>query len=140
MAEDKFIDWDNKYNTGHSKIDEEHKELINILNDLYRDIVINKIGEEHTVFKNTIKRLKDYVIYHFSNEEAIMAKYEYAGIEEHKAWHREFVNMILEVVELYNKEPRLVANRLVRQLRDWFLEHIAVRDKDMVSTITKSRK
>jgi len=138
--EDKFINWENKYNTGHSKIDEQHKKLVNILNDLYRGIAISKTDDEDIVFRSAIKRLIDYVGYHFSYEETIMERCEYAGIEEHKDWHRKFVAMILEEAELYKREPRLIGSRLIRKLRDWILEHIGVRDKDMVSIILKSKK
>jgi len=138
--EDEFIHWDKKYNTGDKEVDEEHKKLVNILNALYRGITIGKKINEDIAFKSTVKRLVDYVVYHFSNEETLMEEYEFAGIEQHKEWHREFATMILEVVELYNKDPRLVPNRLLRKLRDWLLEHIAVRDKQMVSIVLKSKK
>ncbi len=140
--EDKFINWDSKYNIGHAKIDEQHQKLVNILNDLYRDTVISKVedDDDDIAFKSAIKRLTEYVGYHFSYEESIMEKCGYAGINEHKGWHREFVTMILEEAELYKKESRLIESRLIRKLRDWLLEHIAVRDKEMVLAIIKSKK
>ena len=139
--EDNFINWDSKYNTGHGKIDEQHKKLVDILNDLYRDIITNKVSDDDDFsFKSAIKRLTDYVVYHFSYEESIMEKFEYAGINEHKSKHKEFVMMILEEAELYKKESRLIESRLIRKLRDWILEHIGFKDKDMLLTIIKSKK
>ena len=138
--EDKFINWDNKYNTGHAKIDEQHKELVKILNDIYRDTAINKVDDEDIVFRSAVKRLIDYVGYHFSYEESVMEKCQYTGIDQHKDWHREFVAMISEEVELYKKESRLIGSRIIRKLKDWILEHIAFRDKDMILTIIKSKK
>jgi len=128
-----FITWSDRYNIGHSKIDEEHKELVKIVNNLHRDAVMTKKNEgTPLVFKDTIKGLISYINFHFSHEERLMNLFNYPKKYSHKAKHDKFISKVLEKYELYKEEPRLVISQLLTYLREWILEHIAIEDKEMM--------
>ena len=70
----RYIIWEDKYKTGYKRIDDQHLELIEIINDLY-DCMDNKDSEDEKLkeeFKKVLRRTVDYVAYHFSYEEKII--------------------------------------------------------------------
>ena len=44
----RWIRWESKYKTGYKRIDEQHKELVNIINDLYSIGVESNIEDIRT--------------------------------------------------------------------------------------------
>ena len=140
MAEYIYMPWNNIYSTGYSKVDEEHKKLVSILNTLYGDILKCKSGEDYTSFQETVKNLLDYASFHFSHEERLMNLLNYPKYNRHKIRHDKFISDILEKSELYKDDPKLVSSQFLIYIRDWILEHIAVEDKDMVLYVTRYLK
>ena len=47
---DRYIVWEDKYKTGYKRIDDQHKELIEIINDLY-DCMDNRDSEDEKLKK-----------------------------------------------------------------------------------------
>lgn len=134
-----YIEWNDRYNTGHKLIDEQHRTLVNIINELYTAAIDESINKTE-VFKMTIKNAVNYTAYHFSQEEKIMEAVQYSKIEEHKKIHKYFLTQILEHVRLYEEGTPLTINKFIRFLKDWLLEHIAVTDVAMVREIAKMLK
>ena len=66
-----FIEWSPLYDTKHKIIDEQHRELVNIINDLYLSTIDNK-SNKNEAFIKAAKRCIDYTDYHFKTEEKIM--------------------------------------------------------------------
>jgi len=129
-----IVIWDDKYATGITLIDNQHKELISLTNELFRaclggDIVVQG------VFKETMGRMVDYVRFHFGAEQDILQRINYPDYQEHKKQHDTLVRQILETVKDYNEGKKLVPNQFVRTLRDWILSHIAHYDKLYASYI-----
>ena len=62
----RYIKWEDKYNTGYKRIDDQHVELIEIANDLY-DYLEHKDSKDDELknaFKNALKKTVDYIDYH----------------------------------------------------------------------------
>jgi len=75
--------------TGVAKIDAQHKELIDRINAV--------ISMEQKVFskeetKKTLDFLGEYVVKHFTDEEALQVECKYPKYEWHKEQHQNFVN------------------------------------------------
>ena len=139
---DRYIVWEDKYKTGYKRIDDQHKELIEIINDLY-DCMENKDsedGELKEVFKNALKKTVDYVSYHFSCEEKIMNAIQYDKIIQHSSYHREFTNTIYKYVQSYEDGSLKAIDDLVKYLKDWFLNNILVTDKKFVAEVKEALK
>jgi len=126
--EDDIVVWDEKYATGIHLIDSQHKELINITNELFHACMDREIIQEE-VFKETMKKMVDYVRFHFGAEQELLLRVKYPGYPEHKKQHDTLVRQIIEAVKEYNEGKKMVANQFVRTLRDWILSHIALYDK-----------
>ena len=54
--------------------------------------------------------------------------------------HREFYNEVINQVKNYQEGQPFIANKLVKYLKDWLLEHIAFRDKILVEELMRVLK
>jgi hemerythrin len=128
MSDDILIEWDDRYSMNIQFIDDQHKELLNLTNALYKGCLA---GDEtaRTYFMETIRGAVDYVKYHFSTEEKMLETINYPEFAHHKREHETFVKRILEDVEKFQDGKKFVPNDFVRYLKDWVLTHIAIEDK-----------
>ena len=134
-----FIKWNPLYDTKHKIIDEQHRELVNIINDLYLSTIDQKINKNEA-FISAAKRCIEYTQYHFKTEEKIMDIINYSDAENHRAMHREFYNEVINQIKNYQEGQPFIANKLVKYLKDWLLEHIAFRDKIFVEELMRVLK
>lgn len=124
--------WKDSYRLGVERIDEQHIELFRMTEDLV-NAVKNRATAE--VYQKALGFLKDYVIYHFRDEEAYQASIHYSGIEAHKAEHRQFTQTVL------NYEKRLTENGfdektmkdLAGTVTTWLIYHVVDTDQKIVS-------
>jgi len=132
-----YVTWSERYEVGLGFIDEQHRKIIDIINDLYRSLYdfdtgaseAEKEKEKAEGIKKSLREGVEYVKVHFSNEENVMRKLEYPQYAEHKARHEEFARRLLQDVMRFEAGDKRVGMQLVVYLRDWLLEHIAVVDK-----------
>ena len=123
-----IIAWNDKYSTGIELIDNQHKELVALTNQLYRACLS---GEEAlgTAFKEAMSSMVNYVRFHFGAEQDLLQRVNYPDYHEHKKQHEILVKQILDTASEFNKGKKFIANKFVRTLRDWVFGHIAVYDK-----------
>ncbi|MFP3040395.1 bacteriohemerythrin [Treponema primitia] len=139
MESDAFVEWDDRYSVGIPLIDDQHKELIRLTNELYKGCLT---GDEaaQVYFMSAVKGTVDYVKYHFSAEEKLLENAKYPEIADHKKQHESFIKQILGDVQSYQGGKKFVPNVFVRYLRDWILSHIAVMDKKYAAYILNLKK
>ena len=127
-ANSDIIIWSKTYATGIELIDNQHKELVNLTNDLYRACLAGK-DTANTVFKEAMSRMVEYVRFHFGFEQKILANIKYPDYSKHKKQHESLIRNILKAVKEYEKGVKYIPNNFVRTLKDWVFGHIAVFDK-----------
>jgi hemerythrin len=134
-----FIEWDERYVINIPLIDEQHKELVRLTNELYQGCLM---GDDvaRSYFMKTIKSVVDYVGKHFSAEEKMLENINYPYLGAHKNQHEEFVKKVLEDVKNFQDGKKFVPNVFVRYLRDWILSHIAMEDKRYAEYIFNLKK
>lgn len=135
--ENKWIVWSEKFEIGYKRIDDQHKELINIINDLHEaasngDLSIPEVKDR---FKIILKRTVDYATYHFATEEKIMKAVHYQSFKEHISKHREFSSKVLEEVMKYTNGENIDMEDFIVYLRDWLFSHILGADKDFINEL-----
>lgn len=108
--------WDKSYSVGNSSIDEEHKELIRIINKLD--------SNTHSADLNLIlEELTDYIGYHFSNEEELLEKAHYSELNKHRKQHTQFIERVdFLMQELIEGKTPIEETKLF--LSQWLIEHI----------------
>ena len=124
--------WKESYRIGVERIDAQHMELFRMTEELVEAVEGNTSSE---ACQKAIGFLKDYVIYHFQDEEAYQESVHYSGIEAHKAEHRQFTQTVL------NYEKQLAENGfqpatmrdLAGTVTAWLIYHVADTDQKMTA-------
>jgi hemerythrin-like metal-binding protein len=125
------IEWSDDLAIGMPAIDEQHRDLINNINDLIEAIRTGQ-GQEH-IHKITVF-LEDYVVRHFNDEEVLMQEYNYPGYPAHKSLHLKFIEAFQDFKkELEEKQDRglYLVFRVQTLIMDWFVNHIVKVDKQL---------
>ena len=123
-----YIKWGDIYSTGIRQIDEQHKQLVILTNQLYHACLAgdDSVG---SVFKEAMSRMVEYVRFHFSAEQKLLEQINYPNCKDHKTKHDALIKDILEMAKEYGEGRKFVPNHFVRILKDWVFGHIAVEDK-----------
>ena len=85
----KHVSWSNHYSMGIKLIDDQHRGLIEFVNDLFTHST-GREDEERAYFKNIIKIVVSYTKTHFATEEKYMLLTKFENYAEHKKMHDEF--------------------------------------------------
>ena len=120
-----LIWWTEKLATGIPSIDEEHKEIIDMLNMLHDAMSKKDVKEDISL---VLTALAVYVRKHFSGEEAIMAKIGYPYLERQKKAHRVLVQKVQNLLQKHQRGDSPSVRELVAFLRDWMVNHIEKED------------
>ena len=128
--EDAWIPWDDNLSVGIGAIDEHHRYLFDLLNDLYA-VVVNKRGARHVA--RLVKALDAYAKIHFRAEEQMMAHYGFEGIDRQLHQHHAFEEKISEFYEELHANPMVAQFDVLAYLRNWLIGHIRVEDAQLVA-------
>ena len=126
--ESDLIIWTDKLSCGIKMIDDQHKGLVDLVNDMFRHATGNSV-QEKDYFNRVIQEVIKYVKDHFAVEEKILAATKYSGYAEHKKEHEKFILVIVDNIRDYEAGKRFTLSTFTRFLRDWILSHIALNDK-----------
>jgi len=135
---DELVSWSDNYATGIEQIDAQHRELVNLTNELYRACLTGREAIKAT-FREAMSRMVDYVHFHFSTELELLTRINYPGLAEHKKQHDELVKKILTASKSFDGGRKFVANKFVRTLRDWIFGHIAISDKEYAAYVADQK-
>ena len=131
--------WDEKMLIGIPVIDDQHRNLVNALNEL---IVACSNNHGQDSIKKTLLFVVDYIKVHFADEEKIQIEYDYPYLNDHRKLHNDFISTIATVIKDYERDH--LANELIANtnmiLINWITEHIYTEDKkigDYVHTKNK---
>jgi len=124
------IAWSDALTTGVTTMDEQHKILVNMINEA------NYLLDETTgrdVYMEVVKDLISYALYHFDDEEELMITAQYPQdlrqhhIEEHRAFSRKVTTIQQELVQgkLINRDE------LIGYLNHWLVNHIMGTDQQL---------
>jgi hemerythrin len=135
---DEKVEWSDTYLLGIPEIDNQHKKLIAIANELYEVITGDQESYKANMAK-ALKKLVDYTVYHFSHEEGFMRDHGYAGVDVHKTAHDGFINEVNhQVKQLEGAESRSDGKKFYSYMVNWILTHIARADKVWAAFVKKN--
>ena len=78
-----LITWNDVYSVKVKQFDDQHKKLIDLVNQLHDAMKVGKGGQ---VIGDVLKALIDYTGSHFAAEERLMKLYNYPDYEQHKKY------------------------------------------------------
>lgn len=133
-----YVKWDPKFELGIPTIDEQHKKLVSLCNNLYQGILHSKesaAASWQDSLRGTLKECADYVMVHFRDEEKLLQAVGYADFDKHKQEHTKYTKQILETVQNFNNITVSDALKFAKFLYDWIISHIAYTDKLYVKSV-----
>jgi hemerythrin len=130
MKEKNVVQWQNSYSVNIRLIDEQHMELIRLTNKLFASCMGGQ-QKSTVVFLDIIHSAVEYTGYHFSTEEKIMERINFPEYAAHRKEHKDFVREVYQKVEDFKAGKNLAPLTFVYFLRDWILQHVAVRDRKL---------
>ncbi|MCL2821574.1 MAG: bacteriohemerythrin [Firmicutes bacterium] len=133
------IEWKEEYALGFVDIDNDHKSIFAVYND-FVDSIARGYGKRK--MQEVFDFLMQYVIGHFSAEEALMINHNYPGFERHKVMHENFKTSVADFIHGYKTTEvtddfvRLLQQKLAR----WITVHIIGEDQLIGSYIAQSEQ
>jgi len=119
--------WNDTYSVGFKLIDDQHKILISLINDLY---VAQHFGTLQTAIIGVLEKLAAYTVYHFNSEKELFAQYKYPKTSEHLTEHDYFVDKVKGFQQELNRGGILLSLKTMDFLKDWTITHILGWDKE----------
>ncbi len=129
-----MIAWSDDYSVGIQEIDEQHKVLVGIINELY-DALATKQHRDKVA--HVLDELVEYTIVHFAVEETLMRIFHYEGYESHKAIHDSITGKVKAFQAQFNNGEAHVDMDLLIFLKDWLTEHIQKVDQQYTEHFLK---
>jgi diguanylate cyclase (GGDEF)-like protein/hemerythrin-like metal-binding protein len=127
--------WDKHFTTGLETVDQQHRSLVELVNELGQSLIDGKAGDD-AALEPIIGRLTNYSDYHFTEEERLMAEagVDARHVERHKAIHQ---NFLAQVMTMWNSRRSLQApaSVLLEFLISWLSFHFLGEDQAMARQI-----
>ncbi|OQY38197.1 MAG: hypothetical protein B6229_06470 [Spirochaetaceae bacterium 4572_7] len=121
--------WEKEYELGNTLIDNQHRDLVNIISEFNKGFSDKNINSNVEVGK-ILSYLINYTAFHFKSEEAFMSKISYPGLEEHKVIHRELVDQLKNfLIDIKTNNHFVTPVEFYYFLKSWLNDHIL--DEDM---------
>lgn len=132
-----FFEWREELEIGVDIIDFQHRNLVNMLNNVADALKGDDAGKE-LIFEVTLDQLIEYTVHHFSTEEKLMVAGENEHIESHKKMHQALASKALEFKKRYANGEKDIGNELVEFLKTWLNEHIMKVDMAAAPSIKRA--
>ena len=121
-----LFNWTPTLSTSIDSLDDEHKVLVRLINELHAAMRDNK---DRHVLGAILEQLKDYAVTHFEHEERHFARYNYPDAAAHIAQHQKFLGAVMDFYREFQSGRATVTLDLMRFLKDWLQGHIMGVDK-----------
>lgn len=122
-----YFEWDPSLETGIEQIDDQHRSLFALANELHEAVVGN---DDPELVENAVYALTEYVTQHFADEEALMLDAGFPRLNWHQTLHRDLTAETLRIAARYFNGEDVLPAELAPFLTAWLTEHI--REVDML--------
>lgn len=129
------IRWQADMSTGISLIDDDHKILIWLINQLQK---ATQYKMEESEIESVMQKLLNYTRYHFDREEFLMRNNHYPDYDNHKKLHEEMIASMTDCMEKYQSDPEHSIEEALAFLKNWLVNHIRGNDQDYVPYINNT--
>jgi len=120
-----FFAWVESYHTGIQRIDDQHRQLVSILNRLYESA---QIGRANDVLSGLLDELIRYADTHFVLEEELMRSSGFEELEAHRREHLALRERVVAFKESFDAGNMGLALEAGKFLKEWLSHHILTVD------------
>jgi hemerythrin len=125
--------WSSDLDTGISVIDNQHRRIVDYINQLNHAI---ESGDRDEIAE-VLEELVDYTLSHFAFEEDLMEKAGYPFTNAHKKVHKLFVKRVADFQQRFQLGED-IGRQLHTVLRTWLLNHIRHDDADYAEPVKRT--
>lgn len=122
----KIVTWSDEYSVDIQEIDEQHKVLVGLINELYGALCHKDNYDE---VRHVLDELMNYTRVHFAVEECLLRLFEYPKYDAHKDIHDSIINKLDQLYAQFKGGDNKVGMELLLFLKDWLMDHINREDK-----------
>lgn len=129
-----FFNWQNSFAIEVDSIDNDHKKLVGLIDELY---LAMSEGKAKSIIEEVVENLIDYTKVHFRREEFYMKSTGYENFDQHKQAHDAFIDQVAAF------QQKLIAGKdnfsieVLGFLREWLSQHILKVDKMIAPHLAK---
>ena len=124
-----MIEWDDKYSVGISIIDDEHKQLIGIIN---KAIAARQHSNNSEEIVEILNEMNKYALTHFADEEAYMVQFDYPDYEQHRKEHQGFSIETMAFFDKITNSNRQLICEILEHLKSYLASHIQGTDRKYI--------
>lgn len=125
MDKDLF-QWSDSFSIGLQEVDEQHKVLVGLLNELH-EAIVKRHGSQAA--RDVLNRLAEYTRTHFTVEESLMRLLNYPEFQQHKQMHEDLLHQVIELQHKLDTGQAAITFELLHFLKVWLTKHINESDK-----------
>lgn len=131
------FEWTSDLETGNSEIDEQHKSLFALANEL------QTATETHAADRETVEdcvwQLTDYVTQHFADEQELMERAGYPALPVHIGLHDYLTGETMRMTARFMNGETLVPDDIAPFITTWLRRHIGEADRAFVEYLAAAR-
>lgn len=122
-----LMTWTEKLSVGVAVLDEDHKKLVGMVNELYDAM---QAGQGKEKLGRVLNELVQYTKVHFAREEKYFAQTAYPAADPHKHLHEELTRQVIDVQQKYAAgNTATLSLDVLHFLKNWLVKHIQGSDQ-----------
>jgi hemerythrin len=130
-----LFSWSASLGVNVRKIDDQHKRLVAMINELYREMIQKK---GLTAQRATIGDMVEYAATHFKEEETYMERFGFEGLAAHRGAHAAFVEKALALKTRSDSDGFILTMEVLEFLKGWLQTHIMGVDRQYMECFSKN--
>ena len=120
-----LIEWKDEFSVGVAAVDLEHRDLVELINDLHS---LMQAGATQQQVVSFLGEIFAQISAHFALEEKFMRDANYDGYSSHKEDHEALLDEIRDIMDRVEDDGSYEEDRLSSELERWFTEHFRTHD------------
>ncbi len=126
-----LIDWTNQMNVGVKLLNNDHRKLVILINNLHDGLVT---GQAKPELESMFEMLVNATRAHHANEEQFLADEDHHSSLMHKQEHEQMLDKLLELqIRFINSAQLGVEMEIMHQLRSWLFQHVQGSDQQFAA-------
>ena len=132
------IEWQEEYSVGVKELDDQHKNLLNIINSLLLEKQEKITGDK---LSEIISSMVHHAYIHFATEERYMEQVNFPDLTQHVLEHVSFILKTLELSLKVKEGEGTATNQmeLLTYLKEWYSSHVLGADRLYVPYLRAKR-
>lgn len=128
---DNWLEFNNDSLVGVEEIDDQHRQLVHIINQVNKAIIHEHADEE---IKKLLDELVEFTIRHFETEHQLMVQYDYPDRRSHDNAHEHLTRELRNLVATFHRGNELLA---LQKMKHWYTTHVRHSDKALGIYLSK---